>query len=289
MSSSHSGGKSDSSSQSMNSYFQKDSVFKPQKKYLQDLYSEAQRQYQNFNPHQYDDQFAALGEQLKGINANTDESWKQMLKGGAQSADLDAAIKASMNSPSEMGKMYESITGGPGNTYIDPMVQAMKAGQIDNMKQQLATVNLDAVGAGQAGSSRHGVSEALTRALANNQMLDKEATMRGENYDRDMQWKMGIAQQADTNRGAAQDRAAQLLAQKNQMMQYGINANQQMQKNAGSLLDNAMRQGNLSWDNYNKYKSGIGAPLILGSSGGSGSSSGSSSSKNASSSASMKS
>lgn len=279
MSGSASSGKSESASQGMNSFFQQDKIWKPQRNYLKDTYGQAQNLFNNFDPHQYDAQFNELNANIKGLNSQTQAGWEKMMQGGIQDRDLEAAIRNSMNSPSEVGKMYENIVGGPGNTYIDPMVQAMKAGQMDNLKQQLATTNMGAVGAGQAGSSRHGVAEGLMRAMANNQMLDKEATMRGENYDRDMQWKMGIAQQADQGRASAQERAMQMLANKNASMQQGIQANTQMQQNARSLLDNAMQQGNLGWDNYNRYKSGIGAPLVLGSSGGSGSSSGSSSSK----------
>jgi hypothetical protein len=268
----------------MNSAMQQDKIWKGQRGYMKDLYNQAQGLYNNFDKNQYDQQFSDLTEQMKGINEKTQGGWDTMLQGGIADPSLDAAIRQSMQSPSETGKMYESIVGGAGNTYIDPMVKAMKAGQMDNLNLQMPGLNIGAVNAGQSGSSRQGVAEALMRSQANNQMLDKEAMMRGEAYDKDLNWKMNIAQQADTNRGDAQDRAAQLLQNKNQMMTQGINANQQMQQNARALLDTAMQKGNLQYDAYNRYKDAIGGPIVLGSSSSMGSSSGDSSSKQKSSS-----
>ena len=272
MSSSNS--KSESSNSAANQYASRDKVFGKQKGYLSDIYSQAQGAFNNFNPNALNSEYDTLNKSLGDIQQKNQGAWDAQLAGGAKDSALSSAIQSSMQSPTSTGKMYENIVGGAGNTYIDPLVKSMKAGQMDNLERQMPNLDMSAVSAGQAGSSRHGIAEGLMRSDANKQMLDSENQMRAGAYDTDMNWKMKIAQQADLGRGQAQDRGINMLNMQNDASRFGLQNQREMQDLAGYQLQNRQGQGNQIWDQLNKYKSGVGAPLVLGQSSGSGNMSG---------------
>ena len=194
------------------------------------------------------------------------------LKGG-----LYDSIMGSMNNPSETGRMYEEIVGGPGNTYIDPMVDSMKQGMNQNLNTQQNQMNQQAGAMGQGGGSRHAMQNAMLGAQANRDMTNTENQMRGNAYDTDMKWKMGIAEQADLGRGQAQDRGMALLSGANGTMQQGMN-NLLPQQNLGmNQMAPWMQGGQMPWQNLSNYSNIVGAPTVLDS--GTDQSSGSGSSK----------
>lgn len=129
---------------------------------------------------------------------------QQMLGGGAigDTGDIRGMLMESLAQPlgrSNVGSMYESIVGGPGNTYIDPMVDAMKRSAGENLQTLQNQTAMQAAAAGQPGSSRHAMQNAMQSAAINQDVLDREMEMRGGAYDKDLAMKMDIARQADTN------------------------------------------------------------------------------------------
>jgi hypothetical protein len=155
---------------------------------------------------------------------------ESLLQGGAAGGSTDQILQQLMDSfkqsqgPSNMGKMYESIVGGQGNTYVDPMVDAMKRSSMENLDMMTGRSGLDAAAAGQGGGSRHAMTNAILSRTANSDMLDREMGMRGGAYDKDLAMKMGIAQQADTNLGGTQDRMMSLLGSTDANKMAGIGA-----------------------------------------------------------------
>lgn len=263
------GGSKSSSKSSQESF-----VDPTQQGYLQNMYGNAQNlwgdQQQNFGQMQNQANWASP--YMQNIAQGAMPAWYQQLGGGATAATsaavnpaLQQSLQESMTGPSNMGQMYQSIVGGEGNTYIDPMVDAMRSGVQQGMERNvLPGIDAGAVGAGQSGSSRHGIAQGLAMSDANQQMMDQETQMRGGAYDKDLEWKMKIAGLADTNVGAAQDRAIDMMNQQNLSQQYGMKQGAGMQNLGMGGMAPQMQAGMYPWQMMGQYANTIGAPTILG-------------------------
>lgn len=207
----------------------------------------------------------------QGIFDSSNPYWQNQMRGGATagaSAAIDpslrASLESSLNGPSATGQMYQDIVGGPGNTYIDPMVKAMKTGVMDNLNRfGLTSASDNATAAGQNGSSRQGVEDAILKSDANKQMMQQEADMRGQNYGQDMTWKMGIANMADANKGAAQDRAIGLLNSTNANQQEGLNFGSNMNNLNMATMAPGTQAAMMPWQMMRQYSSAMGGPQVL--------------------------
>lgn len=130
---------------------------------------------------------------------------QMMQNQGAQG--LQDAILAGQQGPSQMGMMYQDIVGGPGNTYMDPMVDALRDDYGTSFREEfLPGVTNSAINAGGLGSSRQGVAEAVGGAKYGQNFARDAATMRGQGYETDMNWKMNIASMADQSQQQNLDR-----------------------------------------------------------------------------------
>ena len=291
MSSSAGGSKSNSKASSSSRFNAIQSVWAPQGNALQDIYNQAAQLYKSFDPSQFNNALDYTQKYNQGLSEAAMPAWKNQLGGGynsgvagASEAPLIDSLRQSLTAPSNTGRMYESIVGGQGNTYIDPMVSAMKNGTIDSLNRQLPGIDSNAISAGQMGSSRHGIAEGLARSDANKYMADKEAMMRGEAYDKDLNWKMDIARLADSNIGAAQDRTIGLLNSRDQAAQGALNQGQQMAMYGNGNYDAQMLKAQLPWDIMANYAGIVGDPTVLSSASGQSKSKGNSSAKGISSS-----
>lgn len=252
-------------------------IWGPQGQALQNLYGNAENMFDttnsqngnflsslnNVNPYMS----AAAGGGLEGMN--------KMLQGGTMGDttqlrdELMSSIRGTMNSPSNTSQMYQSIVGGAGNTYIDPMVAAMKSSSMDNLAKMQNNTGLDAAAMGQGGSSRHAMQNAMLGAQANKDMLAAEMNMRGGAYDKDLAMKMNIANLADQNVQAGQDRMLNMLNQANTNISSGMGYGQQLQNLGMGMLAPQLQGMSSGWDNLSRYSDIIGAPQVLGSSRGS--------------------
>jgi len=177
--------------------------------------------------------------------------------------NLYSSLQESMNNPSSMGRMYEDIIGGPGNTYIDPMVESMKQSGMDNLSRMQSGTGLDAAQMGQGGSNRHAMQNAMQGAQASQDMLGMENMMRGTAYDKDLNWKMDIARQADLGRGQAQDRAMNVLGGGDQNRMFGMNY-MPMQQNLGMGTMAPWQQAQMMPMMLgNMYSQAMGDPTVL--------------------------
>lgn len=265
------GGKSKNSSSSS---FEED-VFAPQANALGGLYSNANQAYSGSKDiaGQMQSMAPEIQQQMAQYANQANMGFGNQMSGGGMgnTGDLRTMLAESFqpqSGPSNTQQMYESIVGGSGNTYVDPMVDAMKRSGMDNLNRMQANTGLDAAAMGQGGSSRHAMQNAMQAGNMNQQMLDREMNMRGNAYDRDLDLKMGIAEQADTN---ALNRT--LGTQENLMRSIGMgdqNTQAAMQfaptmQNLGMGTMAPWQQAmNAPWDAMQSYSNVIGAPTVLG-------------------------
>lgn len=200
----------------------------------------------------------------------------QLASGGAY-GDSQKYIDQLMNSMgqrSNMGTMYESIVGGSGNSYVDPLIQQMQQDSATNLATLQNANSLDATAAGQSGSSRQAMQNAMLGSQINNQLATNEAQLRQQNYDNDLAMKMGIAQQADSNRQSEQDRLLSMIQGSQDSMNNATNMGSLLQSLATGGMDNWLKAQQASWNPLNNLANIIGNPIILGKSSGSSNSKG---------------
>ncbi len=211
------------------------------------------------------------------ISAGADAGMQGMnylLNGGAYGNTEDVrnqlmqSLNGSASSPSNTSLMYQSIVGGAGNSYIDPMVAAMKGSAMDNLGRMQSSNALDAAAMGQSGSSRQAMQNAMLGSQVNRDILQQEMNLRGGAYDKDLAMKMNIASLADQNVGAAQDRMLQLLNGANTSVGNGMGFGTQLQNLGMGMLAPTMASGNAGWDYLDRYNNILGAPQVLNSSSG---------------------
>lgn len=266
--------KNKSSSRAQNS--SKESVWGPQGNALGNMYNQAANTFADNKGYQgiIDQQATDLDPYMQNVMNNANQGYENQMQGGSygDTGEIRDRLMQSMDSMrggSETGKMYNSIVGGEGNTYIDPMVDAMKRGAMDNNARMQSGTAMDAAAMGQGGSSRHAMQNAMTNQMSNRDMMDKESMMRGGAYDKDLAMKMDIANKADLGVQNTQDRYMNMLA--------GADANQRGAMDFGSQMQNlgmgsmapAMQASQVPWDNMNQYANAIGGPTVLGESSGS--------------------
>ena len=204
------GGSAGKSKGSSNNSFSTN-VWGPQGDALQNLYQLAFDQYGKGNDYmsQITGQASNIDNAVNGIlDAN-----KGLQSGGAygDTAEIRQMLLDSMGGRSNTGIMYESIVGGPGNTYVDPLIESMRVDSAQNVSTLQGGNAMDAAAMGQSGSSRQAMQDAMFASQANQDLLNKEAELRYGAYDKDLAMKMGIAQQADRNHQAEQDRLLAML------------------------------------------------------------------------------
>lgn len=216
----------------------------------------------------------SLQPQFKETTTGAGQGMENLLGGGAfgDTTDVRRALMDSMaqtQGGSQTGKMYESIVGGQGNDYIDPMVDAMKRSSMDNLAQMQSSAGMDATKAGQGGSSRHAMQNAMLAQNANQGMLDREMQMRGGAYDKDLAMKMDIAKQADLGIQNTQQRYMDMLGGANQNVNQGIQAGQSVQNLGMGQMSPYMKAMTAPWQSMTNYANVLGRPTVLGSSQGS--------------------
>lgn len=226
----------------------------------------------------YGDQANQIAGDLTGYNSGITDSAgagiNNLLGGGSMgdTSGLRDSLMATMlrdaNSPSNTSNMYSSIVGGAGNTYIDPMVEAMKKGGMDNLNRMQSQSGLDAAAMGQGGSSRHAMQNAMLGKEANQDMLAQEAYMRGGAYDKDLEMKMGIANLADQNSQLDKDRMFDMLSQSDNNIATGLGLGETAQDIGTNSMNPWAQAQQMQWNPYMWQGNLIGDPTVLGQSSG---------------------
>lgn len=215
-----------------------------------------------------------LSDKINGIIDSSSGANKDLAAGGVYGdvSDIRQKLLDSMGGRSNMGSMYESIVGGSGNTYVDPLIEQMRKSSAQNVQTFQGGNAVDAAAMGQSGSSRQAMQDAMFANQANKDLLGTEAQLRSDAYDKDLAMKMGIAGMADSNRQSEQDRLLQMM-QGAQGSKEGASTNTNL---LATLLQGGMnpwlQAQQALWNPINNAANAIGGPTILGS--GSGSSKG---------------
>jgi len=224
---------------------------------------------------------SAINAQTPGAQSYIDQTnqaampeWENQLAGGVyQGMDnanaLSNSLQQSLSSPTNTQNIYGQMMGGNGNNYAD----AMKASYTDDANRatdnMLANLDSRAAASGMSGGSRHGV--ATSQGMYDiNSNLQKNLAQTGYNtFNQDLNNKLGIASQADSNTLARQQMMSGMLAQQQGVQTGALNAGGQMQNlGMGSFAPTMM-----PWQNMSNYANSIGSPTVLNSGSSSGNSS----------------
>jgi len=262
-----SGGGSSSKSESNSQANTSQDVWGPQGQALSGMYQNANDLWGQTQGMQ--DQLGNQANQATGNMQDVFDSqmggMNDQLQGGAY-GDTDAIrsqLLDSMGQRSNTGQMYENIVGGPGNSYIDPMVEAMRNSGMQQMKTMRSGTGLKAAALGQGGSSRHAMQNSMNDSQIAQDMNRQEFDMRSGAYDTDLNWKMDIARMADGNRQQEQDRMMGMLSGANSSQQYGMGQGQSMQNLGMGMMAPNMQVQNQGWGNMDNYANAIGGPTVL--------------------------
>lgn len=212
-----------------------------------------------------------LSNKVNGIIDSSSGANKDLAAGGVYGdvSDIRQKLLDSMGGRSNIGSMYESIVGGSGNTYVDPLIEQMRKSSAQNVQAFQGGNAVDAAAMGQSGSSRQAMQDAMFANQANKDLLWTEAQLRSDSYDKDLAMKMGIAGMADSNKQSEQDRLLQMM-QGAQGSKEGASTNTNL---LATLLQGGMspwlqaQQG--MWNPFNNAANAIGSPTITGSGSGS--------------------
>lgn len=213
---------------------------------------------------------AAINRQVPGqqnfaqnVQNQARAAWQDQLAGGAyknvNAGQIANQLNQSLNTPSQMSTINSMIMGGKGNNYAD----AMKGQYIKdaNRAQQLMLNNLDAraSAAGMGGGARHGVATAMGMNDINSNLQRNLAETGYNTFDKDLERKLGIAQQADQN----------VLARQG-MLQNMLGAKQNTMAGAASQSGNVQNLGMgsfaplmMPWQGMSNYGSILGGPTVL--------------------------
>lgn len=241
-------------------------VMSQQIPFLQQLWSSAMG---NLGQNDYQSQIGNSAQNttdlLNSLFGSQSNLQNQLSSGGAygDSQQYIDKLLGSMGQRSNVGSMYESIVGGSGNSYVDPLIQQMQQDSAQNLSTLQNANAMDATMAGQSGSSRQAMQNAMLGAQANKDLMTQEAQLRQSNYDNDLAMKMGIAQQADSNAQSEQDRLLSLIQGSQDSMNTATGMGSLLQSLATGGMDNWLKAQQASWNPLNNLANIIGNPTIL--------------------------
>lgn len=200
----------------------------------------------------------------------------QLQGGGAfgNSEDIRNKLYGMMGQDSQMGNMYESIVGGKGNTYVDPLIDSLRSDSAQNLQTMRNQNALDATSMGQSGSSRQAMEDAMLGAQANRDLTTQENALRQGAYDKDLQMKMGIAQMADSNRQSEQDRLYNMLSGNQSSLESAAGMGSLLSQIASGQMSPWLQAQQAGWNPLNNASNILGNAIILGQGSGSGKSKG---------------
>jgi hypothetical protein len=211
---------------------------------------------------------------INQTNQSAMPEWQSQLNGGVyQGMDnanaLSNSLQQSLNSPTNTQSIYSQMMGGNGNNYADAMKASYTADANRATDNMLANLDSRAAASGMSGGSRHGVATSQGMYDINSNLQNNLARTGYETFDKDLNNKLNIAQQADSGTLARQQMMSGMLGQQQGVQTGALNAGGQMQNlGMGSMAPTMM-----PWQNMSNYANSIGSPTVLSSGGSSGNSS----------------
>jgi hypothetical protein len=238
-------------------------VFGPQASALSGLYNSAQGVLANNQ--QYANQAMPVAQQnAQNVVSSALPAWQQQLQGVVYGGlgignQLMSSLQQSQNTPSATSQIYADMMGGNGNNYAD----AMKASYIGDANRAADAMNrtLDAraTGDGMNGGSRQGIAQAQGYYDINSNLQHNLAQTGYNTFDKDLNNKLMIAQQADQGNLSRQQLMAGMLGQQNGAQTGALNFGEGMQ----NLGLGTLAPSTAGWANINGLGSLIGQPTVL--------------------------
>jgi hypothetical protein len=169
------------------------------------------------------------------------------------------SLQQSQNTPSNMQQVNSMIMGGNGNTSLDALKGSLEANAARSNQLNSATNTAQAAASGMSGGSRQGVMDSLNQDNTNRNLQATEADLGYKAFDTDLNRKLNIAQQADTNTMGRQQLMSGMLGQQQGAVNQGI-------QNTGAVQGYGMGQFNAAnqpWQQMQGYQGAIGGPNVL--------------------------
>lgn len=199
-------------------------------------------------------------------------TWVNQLNGGVYKNlgignQLMSSLNQSLNSPTNTQSIYAQMMGGKGNNYADAMKASFIGDANRTRDNMMRTLDARATGSGMSGGSRQGVATALGNYDINSNLQHNLADVGYSTFDKDLQNKLSIAQQADQGTLSRQQMLAGMLGSQNDTTSNALNFGSGMQD---------IGQGPLAtgWGNVQGLANIIGQPTVLSNGTSSGSSKG---------------
>ena len=257
-----SSGKSSSRSQNQASFGQQVPAF--QQNALTQLYKAAQNLFGNTS-NQTSSQMPGAQSVVSGAANSALPALQNSMQGGVYNGlgtgnTLMQSLAQSLNSPTNTQKIYGDIMGGSGNNYADAMKASYTADANNATNNMLRNLDARAAGAGMSGSDQHGIAEGLGLQGINNNLQKNLAQTGYDTFNQDLQNKLGIAQQADSNTLSRQQMLQQMLGSQQDTVNGAINTSAPQVQNLGM---GTFAPSSAQWLNLGNWANTIGSPTVL--------------------------
>jgi len=254
-------GKSKNESQAQNNFAQ--NVFGPQAGALEGLYGQASNLFGQMGGKGGFGGQNQFGQDIaQGALEGSLQGQQDQLAGGAYGGmglqdQLSNSLRQSFNSPTAMQQINNQIMGGAGNNYADVM-RGQYIQDADLASQNMLR-NLDAraTGSGMSGGARQGVATRGGFEDINRNLQRNLAQTGFSAFDKDLDRKLNIAQQADQNTFGRQQLLSGMIGNQNQAQQGGMNF-------GGNLAGFGNQQQMQPWQQLGAYSNILGSPTVLG-------------------------
>ena len=230
---------------------------------LKQLYNTTAGQFKNVN-NNTNAQIPGVSQYVNQVNSGVMPAYQNDLNGGAYAGQdygkqLSDSLSSTLNNPSNTQQVYSSIMGGNGNTSLDAMKHSLEQNAGRSLALNQGTNSAQAEAAGMSGSSRQGVYDALNKSLSDQNLQSTEANLGYDTFNQDLNNKLGIAGQADSNTLQRQQMLAGLLGQKQGTINNAIGQGGTIQNLGMGSFAPTM----IPWQNLSNYSNVIGAPTVL--------------------------
>lgn len=207
-------------------------------------------------------------EPVMGAAADRGAAGSDYLMGGGvfdkgRTDDAYSQLMGMMGRPSATGQIYEDIIGGPGNTYVDPLVDAMRTAGTEALDTRMNQGAVSAAAMGQGGSSRQAMQNAMLERGALQDMNLQEQALREGAYETDMGWKMDIARLADQSGQMEQDRLMSMLTGADKNVMSGLQYQPTQQQLGMGMMAPYMQAFMMPWMAASAYSGAMGDPTVL--------------------------
>jgi hypothetical protein len=257
-----SSGKSNSSSQNQSTFNQ--SIPQFQQNALTQMYQAAKSLFDSTSA-KTNSQVPGASSIVSGAANSALPALQSSMQGGAYK-DLgtgDALMQSlaqSLNSPTNTQKIYGDMMGGNGNNYADAMKASYTADANNATNNMLRNLDARAAGAGMSGSSQHGIAEGLGLQGINNNLQKNLAQTGYDTFNQDLQNKLNIAGQADSNTLSRQQMLQQMLGSQQDTVNNAMNTSASQVQNLGM---GTLAPSSANWTNLGNWANSIGSPTVL--------------------------